>query len=532
MAEPQAGFLQEVARLTRSHGALLVFDETITGFRTARRRLGLLRRHPGPGHLRQGLANGFPVSAVAGRRDLMKLMEEIFFSFTFGGETLSLAASAATLDKLKEPRRVRGHLARLGRRLMAGIGERIARHGVGDLLAVAGHRAGLSCSSRTPHGQPVADQDVVPAGNLRPRHPQPGHHNLSYAHSDADIDRLLAVHDEVFPLLPGRRPRRPPGRTAALPAPGTPFQGALNPPCSSSSAPTPTPGSALATSCAAWRWPTPWPSAVPIASFSAGAGLGRTAARIAAAGHDLYLVPEAAAAAADEIAHSAWLPHGQSRDAELCRGILQRQPPGRLAGGGPLRPGRPWQTAFGQPPAASWSSTTWPTAATTATSWSIRISTRPLPSATPDLPAAAGTLTGPRHALLRPEFARLRQAALARRLCRRAGTRPPGCSSVFGGSDAADLTGRTMSFFSPGRPRRPVDVVVGPSTRRPSPGGVSPPCPAERSHVNPGNVAELMAAADLAIGSPEAPAGSAAPWARRPSPSLLPPTRKPWSAPG
>ncbi|MBP0533153.1 aminotransferase class III-fold pyridoxal phosphate-dependent enzyme, partial [Mycobacterium tuberculosis] len=49
----------------------------------------------------KGLANGYPVSAVAGRADVMQLMEEIFFSFTFGGETLSLAAALATMRKLE-----------------------------------------------------------------------------------------------------------------------------------------------------------------------------------------------------------------------------------------------------------------------------------------------------------------------------------------------------------------------------------------------------------------------------------------------
>ena len=202
VAEPQAGFLQEVARLTRSHGALLVFDETITGFRySPGGAQGYFGVTPDLATFGKGLANGFPVSAVAGRRDLMKLMEEIFFSFTFGGETLSLAASAATLDKLKS-HDVCGHLACLGRRLMAGIGERIARHGVGDLLAVAGHP---SWSFLLIKDTPTASQwqtktlflqEIFVRGIL-----SLGTHNLSYAHSDADIDRLLAVYDEVFPLL-------------------------------------------------------------------------------------------------------------------------------------------------------------------------------------------------------------------------------------------------------------------------------------------------------------------------------------------
>ena len=47
------------------------------------------------------MANGYPLSAVVGSKKIMKLMEEIFFSATFGGETLSLAASIATINYLK-----------------------------------------------------------------------------------------------------------------------------------------------------------------------------------------------------------------------------------------------------------------------------------------------------------------------------------------------------------------------------------------------------------------------------------------------
>jgi len=202
VAEPLPGYLETVAELTRRHGALLIFDETITGFRYAN---GGAQEYfgvtPDLATFGKGLANGYPVSAVAGRRDLMQLMEEIFFSFTFGGETLSLAASAATLDKLRREN-VTAHLARLGNRLMAGLRERIERHQVGDLLSVAGHPSwsflllkdtplASQWETKTLFLQSLFERGVLSLGT----------HNLSYAHQDADIDRLLAVYDEVLPLL-------------------------------------------------------------------------------------------------------------------------------------------------------------------------------------------------------------------------------------------------------------------------------------------------------------------------------------------
>jgi glutamate-1-semialdehyde 2,1-aminomutase len=96
VTDPAPGFLEGVKQRAHRHGAVLVFDETITGFRYANGGAQqLFGVTPDLATFGKGLANGYPVSAVAGRREIMKLMEEIFFSFTFGGEALSLAAARA-----------------------------------------------------------------------------------------------------------------------------------------------------------------------------------------------------------------------------------------------------------------------------------------------------------------------------------------------------------------------------------------------------------------------------------------------------
>ena len=102
VTEPEPGFLESVKELAHQHGALLVFDETITGFRFANGGAQeLFGVTPDLATFGKGVANGYPLSAVRGRADVMQLMEEIFFSFTFGGETLSLAAALATMTKLQ-----------------------------------------------------------------------------------------------------------------------------------------------------------------------------------------------------------------------------------------------------------------------------------------------------------------------------------------------------------------------------------------------------------------------------------------------
>lgn len=202
IAEPVPGFLEAVARMTRQHGALLIFDETITGFRFAN---GGAQEYfgvtPDLATFGKGLANGYPVSAVAGRRDVMKLMEEIFFSFTFGGEALSLAASAATLDKLRREN-VCARIATQGQKLIDGVKSRIQSHDVGDFVSISGHPSWSFLTLKDVSGVSLWEiktlmlQEFFARGILGY-----GTHNLSFSHTDDDIRRLLDVYDEVFPLL-------------------------------------------------------------------------------------------------------------------------------------------------------------------------------------------------------------------------------------------------------------------------------------------------------------------------------------------
>lgn len=138
VTEPAPGFLQKVQALCRQEGALLIFDEVLTGVRFglggAGERFGVV---PDLACFGKGLANGFPLSALVGRRDVMKLLEEVFFSFTFGGEAVALAAARATLGKLRSINGV-GHLWGQGLRLRDGTNV-LARHfGLEDRVECVG----------------------------------------------------------------------------------------------------------------------------------------------------------------------------------------------------------------------------------------------------------------------------------------------------------------------------------------------------------------------------------------------------------
>jgi glutamate-1-semialdehyde aminotransferase/spore coat polysaccharide biosynthesis protein SpsF (cytidylyltransferase family) len=200
--EPLEGYLEDVKTATHRHGALLIFDETITGFRFAN---GGAQQHfgvtPDLATFGKGLANGYPLSAVAGRADIMKLMEEIFFSFTFGGETLSLAASLATMKKLqREP--VVETLYRQGNKILDGVRRRILNHGADDFMSVSGNPTWSFLILKDGEGytqwqlKTLFMQEMLARGILTF-----GTHNISYAHGDSEVAALLAAYDEVIPLL-------------------------------------------------------------------------------------------------------------------------------------------------------------------------------------------------------------------------------------------------------------------------------------------------------------------------------------------
>ncbi len=199
---PRPGYLEEVRDLATRNGVILIFDEMVTGFRFAnggaQERFGVT---PDLTTFGKGMANGFPLSAVCGRRDLMMLMEEIFFSFTMGGEALSLAAAHATLSRLcREP--VIETMRSRGQKLTDGLSALISKHNVGEFCRVAGDPTWtFFILSDVPDVsahvlKTIWLQEMFVRGIL-----SIGTHNMSYAHSNEDVELLLRAYDEVLPIL-------------------------------------------------------------------------------------------------------------------------------------------------------------------------------------------------------------------------------------------------------------------------------------------------------------------------------------------
>lgn len=130
---PCAGFLEGLRELTREHGALLIFDEVITGFRAAlagaQGRFGVV---PDLTTLGKVIGGGFPIGAYGGRADLMaKVAPEgpVYQAGTLAGNPVAMAAGAAILRALADER-PHAALESRGRRLVDGIGELARRRGL------------------------------------------------------------------------------------------------------------------------------------------------------------------------------------------------------------------------------------------------------------------------------------------------------------------------------------------------------------------------------------------------------------------
>jgi len=200
--EPAAGFLAGLLGLCDRNGALLVFDEMITGFRWdlggAQRVYGVT---PHLSSFGKALGNGFSVSALAGRRAVMELGglrhdgERVFLlSNTHGAETHALAAALAVLDVYRsEP--VIETLYRQGERLARGVRQVAEARGVAGQFGVQGRACNLVFATRDAEGQPSQPfrtlflQEMLQRGILAPSFV------VSYSHSDADIDRTIEAVD-------------------------------------------------------------------------------------------------------------------------------------------------------------------------------------------------------------------------------------------------------------------------------------------------------------------------------------------------
>jgi glutamate-1-semialdehyde 2,1-aminomutase len=198
--EPAPGFLEGVRALADDDGFVLVFDEMISGMRwSSAGAQSVYGVTPDLSTWGKALGNGFSVSALAGRRDLMELgglntdASRVFLlSNTHGAETTGLAAYLAVADAYEE-RDVVGVMEAQGEKLRAGLLDAISEVGVSENIAIMGRASALVFGTKDHEGKPsqafrtLFIQELLRHGVLAQSLV------ISAAHTDDDIETTVAA---------------------------------------------------------------------------------------------------------------------------------------------------------------------------------------------------------------------------------------------------------------------------------------------------------------------------------------------------
>ncbi|MBK8954846.1 MAG: aminotransferase class III-fold pyridoxal phosphate-dependent enzyme [Saprospiraceae bacterium] len=198
----EPGFLEGLKKLCEENGSLLIFDEMWTGFRLA---IGGAQEYfnvkPDLAVYSKAVANGMPIAFLTGRKDVMQLFEkDVFFFTTFGGESLSLAATKATISELIE-RNVPEYLRTIGSLLKDGLNDCINQHELGDYMQCIGYPCRTLLNLKSAVESPLSvyafiQQELLKFGILWSKF-----HNMTYSFSDEDISYTLRAYDEVLRMV-------------------------------------------------------------------------------------------------------------------------------------------------------------------------------------------------------------------------------------------------------------------------------------------------------------------------------------------
>lgn len=197
---PKDGFLDELRKLTEENGTILIFDEVVSGFRYA---LGgaseLYGVTPDLVAFGKGMGNGLSISAVAGKKEIMHLIEEgIFVSTTFGGETISMAGAIAAINILSQDGAY-DKIWDLGSKMDEGLKKLVEKYQLHDVIIVSGLPPHCGVEFEGIGSLDYLDiasifyQTMVDNGILTV-----GINCLNLSHTEKEIDKYLEVSEKAM----------------------------------------------------------------------------------------------------------------------------------------------------------------------------------------------------------------------------------------------------------------------------------------------------------------------------------------------
>jgi len=201
--KPEDNFLQKVKDLTHENGALLIFDEMISGFKFS---MGGVQEYlnviPDLATFGKGITNGMPLGVLAGKEEYMKEFDKVFLSSTYAPEALTLAAASASIDFYKK-NNVIDELWNKGRYIEDGFNSVIDKHLISKRISLAGYPVRLMVNTH--------DDNGIQDSNLASLYQQEmfrhgilcfsGVLMLSYSHSEKDLDLLIGAFDETCKVI-------------------------------------------------------------------------------------------------------------------------------------------------------------------------------------------------------------------------------------------------------------------------------------------------------------------------------------------
>lgn len=211
--EPAPGYLAAAKAACEREGALLIFDEVITGFRVA---LGgaqeLYGITPDLATYAKSLAAGFPVAMLAGRLEIMDMLGsgEVYHGGSYNSNVMSMAAAHATLSYMHDNKdTVFAEMAARGQRLMEGLktvaaelGSTLHVQGLGTVFAISFNESGKTITNYRDHARECDDAayaefaKVMMARGVRLS--SNGRMHMSTAHTDEQVDATIAAAREVL----------------------------------------------------------------------------------------------------------------------------------------------------------------------------------------------------------------------------------------------------------------------------------------------------------------------------------------------
>ena len=188
--------------MAHENGALLIFDEIITGFRFS---LGgaqeLTNVTPDLSTFAKAISNAIPLSAVVGKKEYMSTLSKTFFSFTYGGDCIGLAAAKACIPKL-EKEDVAGHLNEVGSELKNEFYQLARDYDLLDFVECIGYpcRSIISFNGNKKYNdleiKSFFQQELIRRGVL-----WAAYHALSWSHKKKDIKKTLNAYEEVMKVF-------------------------------------------------------------------------------------------------------------------------------------------------------------------------------------------------------------------------------------------------------------------------------------------------------------------------------------------